>query len=1145
MPVTFVAAGTFSGSAAAPTPTTPTYALGDMLVVLTHSANENVGDVSGWNTLGQVPLSQGTAAAAGGVLLQIRWRFPTALGETVTVADSGSVTAAQVFAFRGVDPEEPFAGCNFARQAASLTWTAPSAYVEESGSMVVIAMANDRDLGSTTNLSGYTNANLTSITERSDATVNSGAGGGLGLVTAEFAGFGETGTTSITSAASVGAIICTFALRPKKTRLLATGHRYNNFTTVTGGFGEPYYYIGASPDRLVFFPTSPSRNVRHSTDGTSWTTTLVPTARDFRKGAFVNGEFLSPTPSAANFLSRGSADGLTWTDEALLSSTGGERDTLCYGNGLYFYLDKVSSNYKTSSTSAPGSWTARTLPDVGVTYAAAAFGNGVFVAISQDNATNRMAWATTSSDGINWSTPVPIPASIPNELVNLVFLNGYFVINGNDEARSKDGVTWEPYANGSDFFTGAGRYAFASKESILVVPGGRTSILTSTDSRHWLSSTLPANSASMGAEFKGKVYVLSQGSNNYMVGEKVEYGGRAVATATGTLTDSGPAGNFFTATSISATAAATGALTVGVLLSASASATATTTGVLTLPILLASATTAQATATAALTSAAAQLAATPAAVATAQGALTTAIRPAASVAATATASAALTTAIRLVASPTANMNTVLATLNTGIVLTSATTATATATGAVTTAIQLAASPQALATVTGALTTGVRFSASAAAQATITGDMMSGALLSGDATAASTATGALTVGVRLSASAAAETTASAALRVGVLLSASPSAVSTAQAALTVGALFAGSATAVATATSALTTQIRAAASAASVAAASAGLTTSIRLASSVSATTTATAALATAAGFAASAQASSTAAAALSTQIRLNAAVSGVSTATADLTVGSSFAGTSAATSTAAGALTTAIRLGAATTATAASSGALTTQIRLAGAAAASSTATAALLSGALFSAAASAVSTASGALTSAQVFTAAAAASASAAGALSTQIRASASAGAVTAADGSLSTAIRVQAQASASSTAAAELFVEKLLAGAAAAQSSADAELRVGVLLDGEAVGQGYAQADLTLSVRFYADLIASATASATLTQLLNQVGQSVFTVRVPAEDRSMRVASEMSGVYVPAQGGATRVEAEASGTRVPAQSSDIRAAT
>jgi hypothetical protein len=66
----------------------------------------------------------------------------------------------------------------------------------------------------TTNFSAWTNANLTSLTERTDNTVDNGNGGGLGIATGVKATAGAYGNTAVTLASSAYKGMMSIAIKP-------------------------------------------------------------------------------------------------------------------------------------------------------------------------------------------------------------------------------------------------------------------------------------------------------------------------------------------------------------------------------------------------------------------------------------------------------------------------------------------------------------------------------------------------------------------------------------------------------------------------------------------------------------------------------------------------------------------------------------------------------------------------------------------------------------------------------------------------------------------------------------------------------------------------------------------------------------------
>lgn len=216
---TWKAKGAFASGTAALSvawPTSGTYAVGDFALLLVESANEAITTPSGWTQATNSPQSTGTAAAAGGVRLSVYWKYATSTTEAnVSVADSGDHTTAQIHVFGGVHATTPIDTTAGAVQASAATaWTLPAVTTTQVDCLIVLCLANDRDLGSIINLFGWTNANLSGLTERHDQTVTSGVGGGIGIATGGKAAAGSTGTTSVTNAASNTAAFLTIALAP-------------------------------------------------------------------------------------------------------------------------------------------------------------------------------------------------------------------------------------------------------------------------------------------------------------------------------------------------------------------------------------------------------------------------------------------------------------------------------------------------------------------------------------------------------------------------------------------------------------------------------------------------------------------------------------------------------------------------------------------------------------------------------------------------------------------------------------------------------------------------------------------------------------------------------------------------------------------
>lgn len=162
--------------------------------------------------------------------------------------------------------------------------------------------------------------------------------------------------------------------------------------------------------------------------------------------AFLNGKFYLTYGSYLNYLGV-SDDGITWSNVTLPAS--GQWRCLAYGGGKYIAVSwQGSGAYSTNGTT----WRSMTVPEpqYGGNWAYAAYGNGVFVLVS-DLGDEYAEW-TYSDDGITWnSTTTFSRLLIP---CGLCFGNGAFVVNFDvsggytteyNVARSTNGTSWRYY----------------------------------------------------------------------------------------------------------------------------------------------------------------------------------------------------------------------------------------------------------------------------------------------------------------------------------------------------------------------------------------------------------------------------------------------------------------------------------------------------------------------------------------------------------------------------------------------------------------------------------------------------------------------------------------------------------------------------
>lgn len=171
----------------------------DLILLFVESANETIATPSGYTALGTGP-STGTAAAAGGLRLQVFYKIASGADTTTTVADSGSHNGAVKVAYRGVYTTVPFNAYTTMVWASAVTSLAATAITtDRPNSKIVYVVGLDRDASSTTPTSGSAGgANITGWSTRFQEITNAGAGGGLAFGDGTLASLGSSGTPSFT-----------------------------------------------------------------------------------------------------------------------------------------------------------------------------------------------------------------------------------------------------------------------------------------------------------------------------------------------------------------------------------------------------------------------------------------------------------------------------------------------------------------------------------------------------------------------------------------------------------------------------------------------------------------------------------------------------------------------------------------------------------------------------------------------------------------------------------------------------------------------------------------------------------------------------------------------------------------------------------
>lgn len=196
--------------------------IGDLLLIFLESANETFTPDTGFLEAPSSPQSIGTAGGANATRLTIFYKISDGTEVNYVTGDSGNHNCVASFIIEGVDRENPFNANAGNTAAASTALTCPAVTTTRPECLIINAVATDRDLNSSNNFSGETNANLTNLTEQIDNSTNQQAGGGLYVLTGEKGTAGSTGTTTATQAASEETARITLAIAPLRRRISVT-----------------------------------------------------------------------------------------------------------------------------------------------------------------------------------------------------------------------------------------------------------------------------------------------------------------------------------------------------------------------------------------------------------------------------------------------------------------------------------------------------------------------------------------------------------------------------------------------------------------------------------------------------------------------------------------------------------------------------------------------------------------------------------------------------------------------------------------------------------------------------------------------------------------------------------------------------------
>jgi hypothetical protein len=208
----FKALGTFTAGTGAITPPYPTGANapaeGDIALLVVTSENQAISltTANGFALLGSATSkAAGTAASNPASRLVVYWKRCVGGDSNPVVKDSGNNTEAQIYLFSGVrtsgDPWDVYAEGNDGG-ANDTAGVIPGTTTSVTNTLVVLINSTSYNGNSTAEFSGWTNANLSGITEPAGADNSNTAnlGGGHGLAYGSYASIGDYGSSTVTLA---------------------------------------------------------------------------------------------------------------------------------------------------------------------------------------------------------------------------------------------------------------------------------------------------------------------------------------------------------------------------------------------------------------------------------------------------------------------------------------------------------------------------------------------------------------------------------------------------------------------------------------------------------------------------------------------------------------------------------------------------------------------------------------------------------------------------------------------------------------------------------------------------------------------------------------------------------------------------------
>ena len=291
-------------------------------------------------------------------------------------------------------------------------------------------------------------------------------------------------------------------------------------------------YRGNSSAEIAFTAGAngglPITNYKYQIDDGSWIAfSPAVTTPSVTIGGLTNGTTYSVKLRAVNMVGDGAVsdavsvtpaavDAVTWT-----ARTASEANTwwsVAYGNGVFVAVAEDGASQVMTSPDGV-TWTARTAAAAS-SWDSVTYGNGVFVAVAYDG-TNRVM---TSPDGVTWTAR---SAAEANNWTSVTYGNGLFVAVAGDAASramtSPDGVTWTARTSAFSRCECRHSVAYGNGVFVAVASSGTNRVMTSSDGVTWTARTAAAANAWRSVTYGSGVFVAvaNSGTDRVMTAQLI------------------------------------------------------------------------------------------------------------------------------------------------------------------------------------------------------------------------------------------------------------------------------------------------------------------------------------------------------------------------------------------------------------------------------------------------------------------------------------------------------------------------------------------------------------------------------------------------------------------------------------------------